>query len=78
MSFLNNVARDAASITPSDTVRIVAGAVYVGVAGNVRVLTSANTDITFIGVTAGSILPVKVVQVFSTSTTATNLIALTA
>lgn len=49
---------------------------YVGVAGNLRVLTSSGSDITFTGVLAGSFIPVQVKRVFATSNTATSILAL--
>lgn len=66
---------DAATVTPSDTVNFsTASVVYVGTGGNVRVLTAQGTDVTFTAVLAGSMLPVQVLRVYSTNTTATNLV----
>ena len=66
---------DAAAVTPSDTVNFVEPSVlFVGGGGNVRVLTAQGSDVTFTGVLAGSILPLQVLRVFSTSTTATNIV----
>ena len=48
-------------------------ALWVGVAGNVRVRTYADQDITIVGIQAGSLLPVVVKCVFSTGTTATDI-----
>lgn len=48
---------------------------YIGGAGNVRVLTTGNDDVTFTAVAAG-FFPVQVIRVFSTGTTATNIIGL--
>ena len=51
--------------------------VYVGVAGNVAVVPSGNTDaqpVTFVGLAAGSFVPVKCRKVLVTGTTATSLI----
>jgi len=45
------------------------------VAGNVSVL-SGGADVVFVGVQAGSILPVETARVNSTATTATNIVAL--
>jgi hypothetical protein len=75
----------AATVTPSNTVDIpfVGGGdiawpcvLYIGGAGNLRVLTAGGDDITFNGVLAGSFLPVQVTRVFVTGTSATNIIAL--
>lgn len=49
---------------------------YVGNTGNLRVLTTSNADLTFVGIPAGSFVPVQVKRVFSTDTTATDIIAL--
>lgn len=78
MSVRENVATGGFSITKSDTDRFSQCWVYVGAAGDVRVLTANGDDLTFAGVPAGTILPVSVVQVFSTSTTAGSFIGLTA
>ena len=75
----------AAAVTTSDTVNIpyVGGGdikwacvLYVGGAGNLRVLTDGEDDVTFFNVAAGSFIPVQVKRVFATSTTATNIVAL--
>lgn len=49
---------------------------YVGNTGNLRVLTSSGADLTFVGIPAGSFVPVQVKRVFATDTTATDIIAL--
>lgn len=49
---------------------------YVGGAGNLRVLTEGGDDVTFNGVLAGSYLPIQVYRVFATNTTATNIVAI--
>jgi hypothetical protein len=77
----------AAAVTPSDTVNIpsVGGdgttpswpcTLYIGTGGNLRVLTEGGDDITFVNVLGGTTLPVNVVRVFATSTTASNIVAL--
>jgi len=48
--------------------------VFVGGGGTVRVLTAQGSDVTFVGVLAGSILPVQVARVYATTTTATNMV----
>jgi len=48
---------------------------YVGGAGDLHVLTSSDSDITFTGVLAGSFIPVQVKRVFNDST-ASNILAL--
>lgn len=75
--FPSDPARDASTVTPSDTT--VLGGVrglFVGGAGNINVTTEGGTTLVFTGVAAGSIIPLRVVKVLSTSTTATNIVAL--
>jgi len=74
----------AAAVTPSDTVNIpsVSGGdnngcvLYVGGAGNLKVKTVGGDEVTFVGINTGTFLPVQVVRVFSTGTSATNILAL--
>jgi hypothetical protein len=77
----------AAVVTPRDTVNIpyVGGdgttpswpcVLYIGGSGNIRVQTEGGDDVVFTGVLAGTFLPVNVVRVFATNTTATNIVAL--
>lgn len=70
-------AYDAAAVTPNDStdIRPTRG-LYVGGAGNIKVDMALGNVVTFTGVLAGSILPVQVVKVYSTDTTATNIVAL--
>jgi len=49
---------------------------YVGGAGDVRVLTSSGADLTFVGIAAGTFMPVQVKRVYATDTTATDIVAL--
>lgn len=64
---------DAAAITVSDTGRLEAPSViYVGAAGNVKVTTAQGTDVTFVGLQAGQVIPVQVIRVWSTGTTVVN------
>jgi hypothetical protein len=64
----------AGAVTTSDTVNFnTPSIIYVGVSGNVRVLTAQGDDVTFTAVLAGTIIPVQVSRVFATSTTATNM-----
>lgn len=72
-------------VVKSDTLNIpsvngseVAGAcvLYTGTGGVIRVLTAGGDDITLNAVPAGVVLPIQVVRVFSTTTTATGIVAL--
>lgn len=66
---------DAAVVTPSDTVNFVEpSVVFVGGGGIVRVLTAQGSDVTFTGVLAGTVLPLQVLRVYSSTTTATNMV----
>jgi hypothetical protein len=49
---------------------------YIGTGGNLRVLTVAGQDVTFANVLGGTFLPVQVLKVFSTGTSAANIVAL--
>jgi hypothetical protein len=55
-------------------------ALYVGVAGNIAVTmvgyNNSNTALTFVGVQAGTILPVRVQQVKRTGTSANSIIGM--
>lgn len=66
---------DAAAVTTSDTVNLATPSIiYVGVGGNVRVLTAQGSDVTFVGVLSGSVIPVQVLRVYATNTTASSLV----
>lgn len=78
------LARHAFVPTQSDTVNLTSrgstsGALkglFIGGAGNVKVRMADGVDVTFTGVAAGTLLPIQVVRVWSTGTTATNIVAL--
>ena len=66
------------AVTPSDTVDIRRGsrALYIGVSGDIVVRArDSDTNVTFKAVPVG-VLPISVSRVLSTSTTATDIIAL--
>jgi hypothetical protein len=67
------------AITPSDSTDLpqVSRGIYVGGAGNLVVTPAAGgSNVTFVAVPAGTVLPIRVTRVLSTSTTATSLINL--
>jgi hypothetical protein len=75
----------AAAVTPSDSANIpvVTGGtsnngcvLYVGGAGSIKVTTVGGDDVTFVGIVAGSFVPVQVRKVWATGTSATNIVAL--
>lgn len=75
---ISGPAFNAAAVTPHDDndLATVARALYVGGEGDVAVITKGGNAVTFVGVLAGSILPVSVSRVKDTGTDATNIVAL--
>lgn len=69
---------DAAAVTPHDTndLTFTTKAIFVGGAGNLKVKTLVGNDVTFTGVTAGTVLQIHAQRVYSTGTTATNIVAM--
>ena len=66
---------DAGAVVPSDTINLPeASVIYSGSGGVIRVLTAQGSTVTFNSVLAGTILPVQVSRVFSTGTTAVNMV----
>jgi len=65
-------------IIPNDVVDLleVTRALYVGIAGDVRVTFVSGATVTFGNVNAGTILPVRAVRVHATGTTASSLVGL--
>ena len=75
---IDSPAAYAVAVTPDDDTDLTtyARSLYVGTGGNVRVITSGGNTVTFTSVPNGSVLPVRVKRVLSTSTTASNIVAL--
>ncbi len=72
-----HAAWSAVAVTKSDaTVLGMTRSLYVGGAGDVAVRMKSGVNATFVGVVAGSILPVQCDQVLSTGTSATSILAL--
>ena len=69
-------AANGAAVTKSDTTILpeAVRAIFVGGAGNVAVVTSGGDTLTFSGVTAGTILLIRVTKILSTGTTATSMV----
>jgi hypothetical protein len=65
---------DAVAVTANDSTRFAPSVVYVGTTGNVNVVTSQGTTVLFTAVPAGAVVPVRVIGVLSTSTTASTLV----
>lgn len=66
------------AVAPSDATNFdyVTRALWVGGAGNVVVVWSDDTTSTLVGVAAGTLLPIRVKRINSTSTTATSMVGL--
>lgn len=66
------------AVTKSDATVFPVGTagLYIGGAGNVAVTMASGDAVTFLGVLAGTVLPIECVQVLATDTTATNIVAL--
>lgn len=80
-------AQRAASVIPSDTADIPNIAtqdgsgnrgcvLYVGITGDLNVITSGGDNVTLVGVPGGQFLPLSVVRVLDTGTTADEILAL--
>jgi hypothetical protein len=71
-------AYNAVEVAPNDGVDLTntSRALYVGGGGDVKVDMYGTGTVTFVGVSAGSLLPVRVDRVYSTGTTATSIVAL--
>jgi hypothetical protein len=76
MSHREYVANSWTAITPHDTNTVQCNGIYVGGAGDVRLIAADGSDETFTGVLAGSILPVFGPTVIHTDSTATLMLAL--
>lgn len=74
-----NPAQYAAAVTPHDSTNLsqAARALYIGVGGNiVCVMQGDGAAVTFSNVKSGSILPISVLRVNATNTTASSILAL--
>lgn len=87
MAYIKTQALRAASVTPSDSANIPSVstqdgsgnngcAMYVGTGGDVKVTTAGGDVVTFFNLQDGSFVPVQVIRVWSTGTTASNIVAL--
>lgn len=84
MSYQKLQANRAVSVTPSNTVNISdsteapkSGVVlYIGIGGDLKVLTVGGDEVVFNNIPDGTFLPVQVVRVFETETIAEKIIAL--
>ena len=74
-------AHDAVLVSKSDTVNIPntetrGCCLYVGSGGSMKVTLESGNTVVFDGINAGSFLPVLAIRVWSTDTTADNILAL--
>lgn len=84
MAYQKLQAGRAAVVTPSDTENIpsISGGVndgcvlYVGIGGDLTVMTTGQDTVTFVNIQDGTFIPVQVLRVLSTGTTALNIVAL--
>lgn len=68
-------ATSSGAVTKSDSTPLNFNAIYVGGAGDVAIKhTEGGSAVTYVGVPAGTILPVSGVRVMSAGTTATNMV----
>jgi len=69
-------AEGAADITPNDSadLSITTRGIYVGASGDLKVDTAGGDTVTFVDIAAGVIHPIRVQRVYSTGTTATDII----
>lgn len=66
---------NASVVTPSDSEEFdSANIIYVGSGGDVAVKTYGGDTVTFAGIQTGAFLPVAVVQVLATGTTASDIV----
>lgn len=76
---LESPARRATPVTPSDSVDLAdtARGLYIGAGGDVALIAAGDTvAVTFAGLVAGTILPVRTKRVMVTGTDATSIVAL--
>lgn len=75
---LDDPASSAVAITPNDStdLTVVTRGIYVGGAGSVKVDMQTSGTVTFVGCVAGQTLAIRAKRVYSTGTTATNLLSL--
>lgn len=68
----------ALEVTPNDSTDLSTEpcrAVWVGTAGNLKVTMADNTQVTFTGIPAGCLIPIRAKRVWATGTTAGAIVA---
>lgn len=74
----NRAAEQASSVVPSDSADLSSGmtrGLYIGGSGDVKVDMADGSTVTFVGLAAGVIHPLRVKRIYTSGTTATNIIA---
>lgn len=71
-------ANSAVAVTPSDSTELdITRGVYVGTGGDLAVVMADDSlAVTFVAVPSGVLLPIRVLKVMSTNTTASDILAL--
>jgi len=77
MSGLIDPSDYAVAVTPSDSADLakVSRGLYVGASGDVKVDLASGETVTFVALAAGIVHPLQVRRVYSTDTTATDIVA---
>jgi hypothetical protein len=77
-SGLDSPAKNAFAVTPHDTNALTSDTrgIYIGGAGDMVLITSGGETVTFVGLPAGFILPVRANVIKATGTTATSIVGL--
>ena len=70
-------ASNAFAVTPNDSSNLThaARALFVGSGGDVKVDTLGGDTVTFVGVASGFVLPVRILKVYATGTTASSIVS---
>lgn len=68
---------DASAVTPNDSADLgsTSRGLYVGASGDVKIDTAEGNTVTFTGLAAGIVHPIRAKRVYATDTTATNIVA---
>jgi hypothetical protein len=78
MAFKNDYTPgDALAVTPSDSSAVDFYGLYVGTGGDLAVKGQGGQAVTFKNVPAGAVIPLRVLCVMSTNTTASNIVGFT-
>lgn len=71
-SMIDAPSGDVIAITLDTNFKYASKALWVGSAGNVSLITASGQTVVFTGVAAGTILPIRAIQVTTTNTTVTS------